>query len=50
VLQKAVREAARSAGIAKPATCHSLRHSSATHYWRTVMILGRFKNYSDTGT
>jgi site-specific recombinase XerD len=31
VLQKAVREAARNAGIAKPATCHSLRHSFASH-------------------
>jgi integron integrase len=31
VLQKAVREAARNAEIAKPATCHSLRHSFATH-------------------
>lgn len=30
VLQKAVREAARNAGIAKPATCHSMRHSFAT--------------------
>jgi integron integrase len=31
VLQKAVREAARNARIAKPATCHSMRHSFATH-------------------
>ena len=31
VLQKAVREAARNAGIARQATCHSMRHSFATH-------------------
>jgi integrase len=31
VLQRAVREAVRSAGIARPATCHTLRHSFATH-------------------
>jgi integron integrase len=31
VLQRAVKEAVRSAGISRPATCHSLRHSFATH-------------------
>jgi integron integrase len=31
VVQRAVKEAARAAGIPRPATCHSLRHSFATH-------------------
>jgi integrase len=31
VLQRAVKEAARTARISRPATCHSLRHSFATH-------------------
>jgi integron integrase len=31
VVQRAVRDAVRAAGIARPATCHSLRHSFATH-------------------
>ncbi|MEW9625890.1 tyrosine-type recombinase/integrase [Rhodanobacter geophilus] len=31
VLQRAVKAAVRRAGIARPATCHTLRHSFATH-------------------
>lgn len=31
VIQRAVKEAVRRAGLARPASCHSFRHSFATH-------------------
>ena len=31
LVQRAVRVAVKAAGISKPATCHTFRHSFATH-------------------